>query len=103
MMSDGLSCPRTFSPLLSLETSRVHVAELFRIRAVYFLLWCILFVFAHSSYRMSVPDCLLWCVQVITTRREDSRRRSMTRQDPAWESAGGVNAHPWCQYFISRS
>ena len=62
--------------------------------AAYFLLWCILFVFANSSYRMSVPYCLLWCIQVITTRREkNSRRRSMTRQDPAWESTGGVNAH----------
>ena len=50
VISDGLSCPRTFSPLLSLETSCVHVAE-HRICAEYCLLSSALFSFlcVHHS------------------------------------------------------
>ena len=92
---DGLSCPYTFSPLLSLETSCIHVAEpLHRICVACCPWWRILFVFAQPSQRMSVA-CAFSGVSKSLLRRENKwssevnyKTRSMRK-----ESTGGVDAH----------
>ena len=92
VMSDGLSCPLTFSPLLPVETSCVHFAKPFtRTFVAYCLLWCILFVSAQPSHGMSAAYAFSGVSKSSLHKgRTNGRRKSIYKtRSMKRESTGG--------------
>ena len=87
-MRNGLSGPRTCAPLLSLETSCVHVAEPLRLGFVcnVFLSPICRFRFAQPSHRMSVAYAFSGVSKSLLHEGKTNGRRKR-------ESSGGVSAH----------
>ena len=83
VMTDGLSCPRTFRPPLSLETSFAHVGNpLDEIRLAYCLPYCIIFILAEPVHELCVAYAFYGVSNALLREREQMLMQRAVYADP---------------------